>query len=155
MGAFRFQTVVAQPTQPRAHRHRCERDRRVDDEREHWWAWPVTEMAFAVAPPPVVPPLRPPVALVGWRRRPRATPPRFAVVLAASSGVSGERAPPTFGRLREELLQLHAEADLTQSKGNMAITGMFSAAFMERVYVQYYFTLQFFCYFLLQQVWLP
>ncbi|XP_034596026.1 uncharacterized protein [Setaria viridis] len=120
MGAFRFQTVVAQPTQPRAHRHRCERDRRVDDEREHWWAWPVTEMAFAVAPPPVVPPLRPPVALVGWRRRPRATPPRFAVVLAASSGVSGERAPPTFGRLREELLQLHAEADLTQSKANSA-----------------------------------
>jgi hypothetical protein len=100
-------------------------------------------MAFAVALPLTVAPR---VALVGWRRRPEAAPSRFAVVLAASSGVSGERAPPTFGRLREELLQLHAEADLTQSKGNMATTGMFDAAFMERVYAQYYFTLQFFCY---------
>ncbi|PAN29022.1 hypothetical protein PAHAL_5G194200 [Panicum hallii] len=75
-------------------------------------------MAFAVAPLPVAPPLRPPDALAGWRRRPGAgPPPRFTVVLAASSGFGGERAPPTFGRLREELLQLHAEADLTQSKG--------------------------------------
>ena len=87
-------------------------------------------MAFAVAPLPVSPPLRPPDSLAGWRRSPGATPPpRFAVVLAASSGVGGERAPPTFGRLREELLQLHAEADLTQSKGNVAITGMFVALF--------------------------
>ncbi|CAO2178648.1 unnamed protein product [Urochloa humidicola] len=78
-------------------------------------------MAFAVAPLPVAPPLRPHGALAGWRRRPGvATHPRFAVVLAASSGVGGERAPPTFGRLREELLQLHAEADLTQSKANSA-----------------------------------
>ena len=82
------------------------------------------EMAFSVAPP-----LRPPDFLAGWRRSPGATPPRFAVVLATSSGVGGERAPPTFGRLREELLQLHAEADLTQSKGNVAITGMFVALF--------------------------
>ena len=87
-------------------------------------------MAFAVAPLPVSPPLRPPDSLAGWRRSPGATPPpRFAVLLAASSGVGGERAPPTFGRLREELLQLHAEADLTQSKGNVAITGMFVALF--------------------------
>ncbi|KAJ1284933.1 hypothetical protein BS78_03G243300 [Paspalum vaginatum] len=81
-------------------------------------------MAFAVAPLPVAPLLlRSPdaLALAGWRRRPGATPQRFAVVLAAaSSGVGGERAPPTFGRLREELLQLHAEADLTQSKANSA-----------------------------------
>jgi len=78
-------------------------------------------MAFAVAPLPVSPPLRPPDSLAGWRRSPGATPPpRFAVVLAASSGVGGERAPLTFGRLREELLQLHAEADLTQSKANSA-----------------------------------
>ena len=85
-------------------------------------------MAFAAAPLPVAPPLRPPDSLAGWRRSPGATPPpRFAVVLATSSGVGGERAPPTFGRLREELLQLHAEADLTQSKGNIVITGMCSA----------------------------
>ncbi|WVZ69163.1 hypothetical protein U9M48_017998 [Paspalum notatum var. saurae] len=80
-------------------------------------------MDFAVAPMPLAPPLRQPdaLALAGWRRRPGATPPRFAVVLAASSsGVGGERTPPTFGRLREELLQLHAEADLTQSKANSA-----------------------------------
>nr|CAB3473984.1 unnamed protein product [Digitaria exilis] len=77
-------------------------------------------MPFAVAPLPVAPPLRPPDTLAGWRRRPGPNPPRFAVVLAASSGVGAERAPPTFGRLREELLQLHAEADLTQSKANSA-----------------------------------
>jgi hypothetical protein len=105
-------------------------------------------MAFAVAPLPVAPPLRPPDALAGWRRRPGAgPPPRFTVVLAASSGFGGERAPPTFGRLREELLQLHAEADLTQSKGNIAITVMFSAVFMRRLYAQYCFTAQIFCYF--------
>ena len=76
-------------------------------------------MAFAVTP------LRVPagLGLGGWRRSPGAAPPRVPVVLATSSAVSGERTPPTFGRLREELLQLHAEADLTQSKGNMSITG--------------------------------
>ncbi|CAD6230189.1 unnamed protein product [Miscanthus lutarioriparius] len=51
---------------------------------------------------------------------PGAAPPLFAVVLATSSGVGGERTPPTFASLREELLQLHAEADLTQSKANSA-----------------------------------
>lgn len=81
-------------------------------------------MALAVAP------LWPPPTLAGWRRRLWATPPRFPVVLAASNGIGGERAPPTFGRLREELLQLHAEAGLTQSKGNMAITVMLSVVFI-------------------------
>lgn len=71
-------------------------------------------MAFAVT----LTPLRATAVLAGWRRRPGATPPRFAVVLATSTGVGGERTPPTFRRLREELLQLHAEADLTQSKAN-------------------------------------
>lgn len=83
-------------------------------------------MTFAVTPTT----LRAPAALAGWRRRPGATPPRFAVVLATSSGVGGERTRPTFARLREELLQLHAEADLTQSKGNMPVTGMLNAVFM-------------------------
>jgi uncharacterized membrane protein YccC len=63
-------------------------------------------MALLVAPPP-------PAAGVWWRRA-RAAPRRF--VLAASSRAGG-KAPPTFERLREQLLQLHAEADLTQSKG--------------------------------------
>ncbi|ONM38946.1 hypothetical protein ZEAMMB73_Zm00001d043764 [Zea mays] len=71
-------------------------------------------MAFAVT----LTPLRATAVLAGWRRRPGVTPPRFAVVLATSTGVGGERTPPTFRRLREELLQLHAEADLTQSKAN-------------------------------------
>jgi hypothetical protein len=73
-------------------------------------------MAFAVT----LTPLRATAVLAGWRRRPGVTPPRFAVVLATSTGVGGERTPPTFRRLREELLQLHAEADLTQSKGNIS-----------------------------------
>lgn len=73
-------------------------------------------MAFAVT----LTPLRATAVLAGWRRRPGATPPRFAVVLATSTGVGGEPTPPTFRRLREELLQLHAEADLTQSKANSA-----------------------------------
>lgn len=73
-------------------------------------------MAFAVT----LTPLRATAVLAGWRRRPGVTPPRFAVVLATSTGVGGERTPPTFRRLREELLQLHAEADLTQSKANSA-----------------------------------
>lgn len=71
-------------------------------------------MAFAswlVAP---LTPL-PPAARAGWRRA-RATPRRL--VLAASNRGGGPApAPPTFDRLREQLLQLHAEADLTQSKG--------------------------------------
>lgn len=70
-------------------------------------------MAFAVAPP-VAPP--PPSPAAAWgRRRARATPPRFAL---AASTRDGDPAPPTFERLREQLLQLHAEADLTQSKAN-------------------------------------
>ncbi|XP_052135020.1 uncharacterized protein LOC127753611 isoform X2 [Oryza glaberrima] len=70
-------------------------------------------MAFAVAPP-VAPP--PPSPAAAWgRRRARATPPRFAL---AESTRDGDPAPPTFERLREQLLQLHAEADLTQSKAN-------------------------------------
>jgi hypothetical protein len=71
-------------------------------------------MALVVAPP-----LPPPSAAGGWRRRPWATPrrphPRFVVVACTRDGDPGQ---PTFGRLREQLLQLHAEADLTQSKGN-------------------------------------
>ena len=83
-------------------------------------------MTFAVTPTT----LRPPAALAGWRRRPGAAPPLFAVVLATSSGVGGERTPPTFARLREEFLQLHAEADLTQSKGNMSVTGTLNVVLM-------------------------
>ncbi|KAL6840492.1 hypothetical protein ACP4OV_030302 [Aristida adscensionis] len=71
-------------------------------------------MAFSAASLPVAPPLPSRSAAAAWRRR---APPRFVV---AASGGDGERAPPTFGRLREELLQLHAEADLTQSKANSA-----------------------------------
>uniref|UniRef100_A0A8I6X2N9 Uncharacterized protein n=1 Tax=Hordeum vulgare subsp. vulgare TaxID=112509 RepID=A0A8I6X2N9_HORVV len=73
-------------------------------------------MAFAsllVAPLP--PP--PPAARAGWRL---ARPAPRRLVLAASSrggGPAPAPAPPTFDRLREQLLQLHAEADLTQSKG--------------------------------------
>ncbi|KAF7030263.1 hypothetical protein CFC21_041846 [Triticum aestivum] len=76
-------------------------------------------MAFAsslVAPLP--PP--PPAARAGWRRA-RAAP--RPLVLAASSrggGPAPAPAPSTFDRLREQLLQLHAEADLTQSKANSA-----------------------------------
>ncbi|CAL4961918.1 unnamed protein product [Urochloa decumbens] len=131
MGAFRFHTVAAQPT--RAQDCNCSRGSppspvlvgrdqppRLHDERRGTTGGRGPRrprvMAFAVAPP-----LRPPGALAGWRKRPgAATPPRLAVALAASSRVGGERAPPTFGRLREELLQLHAEADLTQSKANSA-----------------------------------
>nr|BAJ89644.1 predicted protein [Hordeum vulgare subsp. vulgare] len=72
-------------------------------------------MAFAsllVAPLP--PP--PPAARAGWRL---ARPAPRRLVLAASSRGGGP-APPTFDRLREQLLQLHAEADLTQSKANTA-----------------------------------
>ncbi|XP_062206604.1 uncharacterized protein LOC133908546 isoform X2 [Phragmites australis] len=72
-------------------------------------------MTFAVAPLPVAPPIPPPSVAVAWRPRSRLAPPRF--VLAVSSR-DGEPAPPAFGRLREELLQLHKEADLTQSKAN-------------------------------------
>ncbi|KAM0921309.1 hypothetical protein ACQ4PT_006951 [Festuca glaucescens] len=80
--------------------------------------WPVggrEEMAFAsllVAPPPPPPP-----AAGAWWRRARPTPRRF--VLAASSRGGGP-VPPTFEFLREQLLQLHAEANLTQSKANSA-----------------------------------
>jgi hypothetical protein len=83
-----------------------------------WEPGSVQEMAFAVT----LTPLRATAVLAGWRRRPGATPPRFAIVLATSTGtgVGGERSPPTFRHLREELLQLHAEADLTQSKGNIS-----------------------------------
>ncbi|KAE8819709.1 hypothetical protein D1007_02369 [Hordeum vulgare] len=76
-------------------------------------------MAFAsllVAPLP--PP--PPAARAGWRL---ARPAPRRLVLAASSrggGPAPAPAPPTFDRLREQLLQLHAEADLTQSKANSA-----------------------------------
>lgn len=66
----------------------------------------------------LVAPLPPPPPAAGaWWRRARAKPRRF--VLAASSRAGGQ-APPTFERLREQLLQLHAEADLTQSKANSA-----------------------------------
>ncbi|GJN17983.1 hypothetical protein PR202_gb05094 [Eleusine coracana subsp. coracana] len=71
-------------------------------------------MAFAVAPP-----LPLSSATGGWRRRPWATAPRF-VVVACTRDVGP--VPRTFGRLREQLLQLHAEADLTQSKANSART---------------------------------
>lgn len=69
-------------------------------------------MAFAsllLAPPPP--------AAGAWWRRARATPRRF-VLAASSRGV--DPAPPTFERLRGQLLQLHAEADLTQSKATSA-----------------------------------
>uniref|UniRef100_A0A0E0JMU2 Uncharacterized protein n=1 Tax=Oryza punctata TaxID=4537 RepID=A0A0E0JMU2_ORYPU len=72
-------------------------------------------MAFAVAPP-VAPP--PPSPAAAWgSRRARATPRRFAL---AASTRDGDPAPRTFELLREQLLQLHAEADLTQSKANSA-----------------------------------
>ncbi|KAF0917809.1 hypothetical protein E2562_021481 [Oryza meyeriana var. granulata] len=71
-------------------------------------------MAFAVAPP-LAPPPPSPTAAWGWGTRPRATPLRFAL---AASTRDVDPAPPTFERLREQLLQLHAEADLTQSKAN-------------------------------------
>ncbi|KAL6615849.1 hypothetical protein ACP70R_038119 [Stipagrostis hirtigluma subsp. patula] len=72
-------------------------------------------MGFSVASLPVAPPLPPPSsAAAAWRRR---APPRLVLV---ASTRDGQRAPPTFGRLREELLQLHAEADLTQSRANSA-----------------------------------
>uniref|UniRef100_A0ACD5VKH8 Uncharacterized protein n=9 Tax=Avena sativa TaxID=4498 RepID=A0ACD5VKH8_AVESA len=59
----------------------------------------------------------PPLAAGAWWRRARSTPRRF--VLATSSR-GGDPSPPTFDGLREQLLQLHAEADLTQSKANSA-----------------------------------
>uniref|UniRef100_A0A453FAC5 Uncharacterized protein n=1 Tax=Aegilops tauschii subsp. strangulata TaxID=200361 RepID=A0A453FAC5_AEGTS len=70
-------------------------------------------MAFAswlVAPPPA--------ARAGWR--PARAAPRRLVLAASSRGGGPAPAPPTFDRLREQLLQLHAEADLTQSKANSA-----------------------------------
>uniref|UniRef100_A0A0D9V4I5 Uncharacterized protein n=1 Tax=Leersia perrieri TaxID=77586 RepID=A0A0D9V4I5_9ORYZ len=75
-------------------------------------------MAFAVAPPLPPPPPSPAAA---WGKRSRATPLRF--VLAASTrdrdpAPAPGPAPATFERLREQLLQLHAEAELTQSKAN-------------------------------------
>ncbi|TVU35438.1 hypothetical protein EJB05_17327 [Eragrostis curvula] len=75
-------------------------------------------MAFAVTPRPVAPPLPPPSAASGWRLpRTWATHQRFVGVACTRDG---DPAPLTFGRLREQLLQLHAEADLTQSKANSA-----------------------------------
>ncbi|XP_015689667.2 uncharacterized protein LOC102706990 [Oryza brachyantha] len=71
-------------------------------------------MAFAVAPPLAPPPPSPAAA---WGRRTRETPPRFALAVSTSDG---DPAPRTFEQLREQLLQLHAEADLTQSKANSA-----------------------------------
>ncbi|CAM0882249.1 unnamed protein product [Alopecurus aequalis] len=70
-------------------------------------------MAFASL---LVAPLPPPPRAAGawWRRGARATPRRF-VLAASSRGV--DPAPVTFDRLREQLFQLQAEADLTQSKG--------------------------------------
>ncbi|KAL5222212.1 hypothetical protein ABZP36_026925 [Zizania latifolia] len=73
-------------------------------------------MAFAVAPP-LAPPRPSPAAAWGRPGRLRGTPPRFAL---AASIRDGDPAPPTFERLREQLLQFHAEADLTQSKANSA-----------------------------------
>ncbi|KAM0899543.1 hypothetical protein ACQ4PT_021222 [Festuca glaucescens] len=66
---------------------------------------------------PVAPPPLPPPAAGAWWRRARPTPRRF-VLVASSRG--GGPVPPTFELLREQLLQLHAEADLTQSKANSA-----------------------------------
>ncbi|KAG8055754.1 hypothetical protein GUJ93_ZPchr0001g29491 [Zizania palustris] len=71
-------------------------------------------MAFAVAPPPPSPS---PAAAWGRRVHLRETPPRFAL---AASIRGGDPAPLTFERLREQLLQLNEEADLTQSKANSA-----------------------------------
>lgn len=61
----------------------------------------------------VAPPFPPPPAAAAWWRRARERP---RCLVASSRG--GDPAPPTFERLREQLLQLHAEADLTQSKAN-------------------------------------